>query len=130
MKFYELTYLTTPDLSEENLKNLIEKISSFISEQSGILSKSTKATKKKLGYEIKKKKEAFLVSLDFSLKPENLKSLKDKLNSENQILRHLINNAETPTKEISIKTPRIEKTKEKKVDLKDIDKKIDQILEE
>lgn len=129
MKFYELTYLITPDLSEENLKNLIEKISSFISEQSGILAKSIKPIKKKLGYEIKKKKEAFLVSLDFSLKPKNLKSLKDKLNSENQILRYLIN-TKTPTKETPIKTPRIEKPKEEKVDLKDIDKKIDQILEE
>ena len=37
MKFYELTYLISPDLSEEEIKVLQEKVTSLIQEE-GVLS--------------------------------------------------------------------------------------------
>jgi len=149
MKNYELTYLISPDLPEEELKIFSGKINNFIQEETGILEKTTEPSKKKLGYSIKKKEEAFLVALNFSLNPEKLGSLEKKLKSENQILRYII-----LTKKISKKIlhpkrtslglaskealPKIKKppeappkiTEPKKVELKEIDKKIEEILGE
>ncbi len=128
MRNYQLTYLINPELSEEDLKKITENINSFISGQSGLLDKSTKPEKKQLGYNIEKKKEAFLVRTGFSLKPESLEDLKNHLDSEKNILRYTITKKET-IKEKPLKTRGTKKTKEEKVDLGDIDKKIDQILE-
>lgn len=159
MKNYELTYLISPDLSEEELKIFSEKISNFIQEETGTLEKTTEPSKKKLGYPIKKKEEAFLVALNFSLNPEKLGSLEKKLKSENQILRYIILTKKTPEKTLRPKRqpqaglprtetslglaskealPKIKKppeappkiTEPKKVELKEIDKKIEEILGE
>ncbi|MBZ9577427.1 30S ribosomal protein S6 [Patescibacteria group bacterium] len=149
MKNYELTYLISPDLSEEELKIFSGKISNFIQEETGTLEKTTEPSKKKLGYPIKKKEEAFLVALNFSLNPEKLGSLEKKLKSENQILRYVILTKKTPEKilrprrtSLGLATeetlPKIKKppkvppkiTEPKKVELKEIDKKIEEILGE
>lgn len=151
MKSYELTYLISPDLSEEELKNFSGKISNFIQEDSGILEKTTEPSKKKLGYPIKKKGEAFLVTLSFSLNPEKLENLEKKLKSENQILRYLILTKKTPETVLPKLQPRtvpsqtevsagptvkepnkppVHQPKDEKVELKEIDKKIEEILGE
>lgn len=149
MKLYELTYLISPDLSEEELKNFSGKISNFIQEETGTLEKTTGPSKKKLGYPIKKKEEAFLVALNFSLNPEKLGNLEKKLKAENQILRYIILTKKAPEKTLRPKltslelaskeaSPKIKKlpevppkiTKPKKVELKEIDKKIEEILGE
>jgi small subunit ribosomal protein S6 len=151
MKSYELTYLISPDLSEEDLKNFSGKISNFIQEDSGLLEKTTEPSKKKLGYPIKEKEEAFLIVLSFSLSPEKLESLEKKLKSENQILRYLILTKKTPetllpklqprtipsqtevSAGLAVKEPNkplIHQPKDEKVELKEIDKKIEEILGE
>lgn len=165
MKNYELTYLISPDLSEEELKIFSGKINNFIQEETGILEKTTEPSKKKLGYPIKKKEEAFLVALNFSFQPtadqpkagsaEKLGRLEKKLKSENQILRYIILTKKTPEKTLRLKRqpqagpPRTETslglaskealqppkvapkiTEPKKVELKEIDKKIEEILGE
>jgi len=153
MKNYQLTYLISPDLSEEELKNLSEKIKNFIQEETGTLEKITEPSKRELGYPIKKKGEAFLATLNFSFQPtadqpkagnpEKLGNLENKLKSEKQILRYLILTKKTIRerperiirKEVlpGIKKP-LEVTKKvtppKKVELKEIDKKIEEILGE
>jgi len=147
MKLYELTFLLTPDLSEEERALSQKKIQSFIQEEDGILTDSKNPLKRKLGYPIKKKGEAFLVTLNFNLAPEKLGSLEKKLRSENQILRYLILTkkrpkifpaegkklpfsskilpSETYKDKIIVKPP-----KEKKVELKEIEKKLEEILRE
>ncbi len=128
MRNYQLTYLVNPDLQEEDLTRITEKINSFVSEQSGLLDKSTGPEKRQLGHEVEKKREAFLISTSFSLKPENIEDLKKHLDSEENILRYTLAKKEI-SKEKPARTRGVKKPKEEKVDLGDIDKKIDQILE-
>ena len=144
MKNYELTYLISPDLSEEELKNLSAKINSFIPEEAGVLEKTTEPLRKRLGYPIKRKAGAFSVSLNFSFNPEKLEDLEKKLKSENQILRYIILIKTTakevlPRKKRPLKIPQkitepsepaAHQPKAKKVELKEIDKKIEEILGE
>ncbi len=147
MKLYELTLILTPDLSEEEGKLFQKKIQSFIQEEDGILTDSRNPLKRKLGYPIKKKEEAFLVTLNFNLAPEKLGNLEKKLRSENQILRYLILTKKRPKtspaggKKLPVspkilpfeiyKDKRIVKPpKEKKVELKEIEKKLEEMLGE
>ncbi|MBU2635203.1 30S ribosomal protein S6 [Patescibacteria group bacterium] len=132
MKNYELTYLISSDVFGEELKNLSEKIKSFVQEEEGVIKKTIEPSKTKLGYSIKEKGEAFLVTINFSLSPEKIANLEKKLKAENQILRYMILNKDLPEKILRPKRTRPElKTKEsEKVELKEIDKKIEEILKE
>ena len=134
MKLYELTYLISPELPEEELKSLQEKINSLIQKGAGVLNEIKLPIKKKLAYPIKKQREAFLTDLSFYLEPDKLGSLEKELKSEKKILRYLIlakpklkiaKVRKRPTKII----PKIP-VKEKKVELKEIEKKLEEILRE
>ena len=154
MKTYELTYLISSELSEEEAKELQTKIASLIQEKGGILVEEKALLKKKLAYSVKKQSQAFLAVIIFQLPelpkevkgeeetdslrlpeplPEKLIDLEKKLKSENRILRYLILK-ELPLKKMKVarflKKPEAEKIKkEKKVELEEIDKKLDEILE-
>jgi len=122
MKHYELTYLSSADVSE--------KVSGFIKEESGILDKTLKPVQKEKG---------LLTVLSFHLSPEKLENLEKKLKAESQIIRYLLLvkkvAKEAPLKERGVfplkrKTNTGLKSESKKVDLKEIDQKIEEILKE
>jgi len=138
MKLYELTYLISPELSEEELKNIQEKISSLIQKEGGVLNEINFPNKKGLFFPIKKQKEAIFADLNFYLEAEKLGNLEKELKSEKKILRYLIlakPQTKTPItfrkKMIGGKptTPR-KKVAGRKVELKDIEKKLEEILRE
>ncbi len=135
MRNYELTYLIPSDLTEKDLKEITERIKNFIQEDNGVLTKTRGFEKRKLGYPINKKREGFLGSLDFSLNPEKLKNFAEKLKAENRILRHIISTKKV-LKEMPIKKtieqnkPLARRPKDRKAELKEIDKKIEEILRE
>ena len=60
MKLYEINYLISPDLSEEEATSLQEKINSWIQEEKGALNEVNKPVKKILVYPIKKCGQAYL----------------------------------------------------------------------
>lgn len=130
MRLYELTYLLSPDLSGEELKSSEEEISTLIQKEGGFLNEVNFAVKKKLVFPIKKKREAFLINLNFHLPPEKLEILEKKLKSEKKILRYLILSKKLPKKisEILVKKPK--KIVKPKVELKEIEKKLEEILGE
>jgi len=133
MKYYELNYLISPEISEEEVRAFQEKTAALIKEEGGILIEgSNLLSKKKLAYPIKKKGEAYLATLNFQLNPEKLPNLEKKIKLDLQILRYLIL-TKSPEKRISVL--REEKVKpvsvsEKKVELKEIEKKLEEILNE
>jgi len=138
MKLYELTYLIRPDIDEKELETLSEKIKSFIKEKGGVLGKETSAIKKKLGSQIRKKSLAYLKNLDFQLEPERIKEVKKEIESEKNVLRFIFLNKIVPKAKpliktfsnITLKQPLTQKEKpKKKVELKEIEKKLEEILE-
>jgi small subunit ribosomal protein S6 len=129
MKYYELTYLISPDLSEPEVKNIQEKVNSLIQTREGFLDSSTPPERIDLSYPIKKKTQAYLTSLSFHLKVEKINDLEKEIKSEGNILRFLIcvrkklKAVEAPRR-APIKKPE----KEKKAELKDIEQKLEEIL--
>lgn len=128
-KYYEITYIAVPTLNEKEIEALQNKVKSFIQEMEGKIENELSPIKTKLGYPIKKFSEGFLVSIEFSLLPEKIDLLDKKIKETPEILRHLIINKKKPslkpakTKETKIKKP-------KKVELKDLEEKLKEILEE
>jgi ribosomal protein S6 len=130
VRFYELTYLASPILEEKELENLAQEIKDFIIKEGGEIKSELSPTKIKLGYPIKDFKEAFLVSLEINYLPERIEALDKKIKEENRILRHLI----CQKKKRLIKMPELAKKekikKPKKVELKELDKKLEELLKE
>jgi small subunit ribosomal protein S6 len=127
MKNYELAYLANPDLSEEEVDSLSKKITDFVVSEGGSVIKVHKPEKRRLGYEIDKKKEGFLVSIEVSLEANKAIVLKKMVGEEKSILRDLL--VIKPEEKIyPEETPELKEVKTKKADLENIDEKIDEIL--
>ena len=122
MRHYELTYLISPELSEEEIKGFQEKIISLIQGVGGALGEVKEPMRKKMVY---------FATLNFYLDPEKLGSLEKGLKSESQVLRYIILTKKVPKKvpEIATKPKKIVKP-EAKVELKEIEKKLEEILGE
>lgn len=136
MQLYELTYLISPELKEGDAEKVLSKIESLLQKEEGVLIDNKKQGTVKLGYEIKNQKRAHLAVLKFQMSPEKRKSFQEKIKEIPEILRFLTLTLEPVgvKKEIpkDVKKPaKLAKVpKEKKVELKEIEKKIEEILGE
>ena len=120
MKRYELTFLMVPQVSKEETEEICEKISRFISEEGGSVEETRVPIKKSSpGLSLHKKADVFVGTVFFILSPEKTETLKQFLIQEKKIMRHMI--VVKKIKEYSVKRP-------PKAELKEIDKKIDEIL--
>jgi len=130
MKLYELTYLISPELSESELNSLNEKITSLIQKGGGVLNEAGLPIKKELANQIEKKTEAFLARSTFYLEPTGLEDLEKELKTEKKILRYLILAKKLPRKAAMAPIKKLRKiVKPKpKVELKEIEKKLEEIL--
>ncbi|MDP2664306.1 MAG: 30S ribosomal protein S6 [bacterium] len=135
MKNYELTYLITPLFSEEEAVAFQDKMTSFIQGEGGILTEGGILVRRRLAYPIKKQQQAYLASLTFQVNPEKIASLEKKLKAEKEILRYILI-IKSPARKmlqrirrpvsvpgITSGTKEFVPSKEKKVELKEIEKK-------
>jgi ribosomal protein S6 len=119
MKLYELNYVVSPELSAEQQKNLSEKVVVLLETQP-----------------IQQSSSGFLNSLDFYSNPEKIKNIETNLKAEPGIKRLMIVKKSLPKLKarISRRTPLAKKPEKKtdkpKVELKEIEKKLDEILKE
>ncbi len=128
MRYYELAYLISPDLSEEDAKKLHQELISLIQEKGGLLDLLKDPEKINLSYPIQKREQAYLASIVFYLKPEEIQNFDKKLKSNSEILRFLLFIRKKPkTPETKKEKPKV-KQPQKKAELKDIDKKLEEIL--
>lgn len=145
MRIYEINYTASGSSSEEELKSISSKISGFISENGGKTEKTAEPVKKFLGFQIGKEKNIFFTSIIFSIPEENLAAFEKSVKGETSILRYnilkrdkvesdsgkeFIRRRRKPTESLDQITEKEEHTKPKKVELKEIDEKIEEILSE
>ncbi len=132
-KTYELTYLITPSLTQEDATAFHEKIKSIIKKDCQE-DKEQFPKKIALAYQIEEVDEAYLACIDFQTTSDKINDLQKNLKKEKSIIRFLL--VEKPKEKIII--PR-ERTKDKpvqkkrslkpeKTKLQELDKKIDEIL--
>jgi ribosomal protein S6 len=152
MKNYEVIATINSDLSDDELTSAISKIKDLITSENGEITKLLDPIKKSLGYKIKGRKESFVVSFNISLSPEKVISLNEKMKKETSILRSMIveikkrkaiKEARTPKGKKGLSRPSDDndsfeletnklkvKPETQKVEMKEIDQKIEEILNE
>ncbi len=125
MKYYELTYIFSPTLTEEQATSFHEKVGETIKESDGTPIEMKPVVKRALAYEIEKCLDAYLGVILFKI--DELSALEKKLKEEKDILRHLLIRKEESQKVAKPArrpaTPRVDKS-----NLEDLDKKIEEIL--
>lgn len=100
VKIYELGYHVLPTVAEENVAEEVGKIHSFISENDGNIISEGMPTKHQLSYEIKKRIETKYVKFNkayfgwvkFEITPALVGKIKEKMTSDENILRFIIIN--------------------------------------
>lgn len=152
MKSYELTYIISSEITSEEAEVIAKDISSFIQSKEGVIIKSEKPVPKTLSFPIKKMGSGYFANIEFQAEPERIKEIQENLRKDEKILRHMINikkpakiqkerrakkePAFTISQPEKIETKQetsaepVEKRPEKKVELEEIDKKLDEILGE
>ena len=119
MKLYELTYLPLPGISEDEQKTLSERVISAL--------ETTPVSNHSNG---------FLTTMDFNVEPEKIKEIEERLKQEKQIQRYLILQKKLVRFKARVLrraefSKKIEKeTSKPKIELKEIEKKLDEILKD
>ena len=138
---YELVCILHPQLDEDDLENTKREIEETINKIGGTIS-FKESEKRELAYPINKQGQGIFLSGQVSILAENVANLSKELKLNKQILRHLINQVARvkaefkrkikPKKIIKKQIKKIEEKKEKetKVKLEEIDKRLDEIIEE
>lgn len=136
---YELTYLMSPLLSEEEALACANKISSLVEGAKGAIKFAEVPKKIKLAFLVKKEKFAYFGWIDFLAQADCMPFLQKGLKEENRLLRTMI--VEKEAKEIQMRPlvkirteeePKAGEEKEtgaeEKLDLEALDKKLEEIL--
>jgi len=147
---YELLYIVSNKYTEDELKPIIESVNKIIKEKGGDITYKEEWGKKKLSYPIKHFNYGYYSLAEFNVEAGQVEKIDKELRMSSEILRHTIVTKIVKTEE-EIKAEKVkakaiakkaikEKRKEKeeplkkeehkaKVDLKDLDEKLDKILD-
>ena len=87
---YELVVIISPEVMEEAVDGVMDRISQFITESGGSVSTVERWGKKKLAYPIKHFTEGNYVLARFKLKPELGKELEASLQLSEEVFRYLL----------------------------------------
>ncbi len=141
-KNYEIAYLISPALTEEEALNYANECNSAIEEAKGMIRHAEAPKIHQLAYPVKKEINAYFGWTTFSLSPEHVLKLEKKVKSMEKILRHVIviedtekpkgipymmrGGARRPVSQAPDASA--DQQEEPKLDLEALDKKLDEIL--
>jgi small subunit ribosomal protein S6 len=90
MPNYELVLIITPEVADEEVPNVITKLSELIKKIGGSVDEVNQWGRKKLAYPIKRCAEGNYVLAKLKLKPASTKELDANLRLSGEVLRHLL----------------------------------------
>jgi len=90
MRDYEVVFIVNPDLDETAFKELTERVSSWITDAGGTVSKVDFWGKRTLAYPIRKKHEGQYVLIESNMAPSFCVSLERNLRLAEPVMRFLI----------------------------------------
>jgi small subunit ribosomal protein S6 len=90
MRDYELVAIISPEVDEEGLTKIVDKVSQSINSRGGTVEEIKKWGKRKLAYPIRKFMEADYILARFKLIPKSVKELEGEISSSEDILRYLV----------------------------------------
>ena len=90
MRDYELVFIVSPEVPDENVGTIIERVSDFITSRGGTVTKVDPWGRRKLAYPIDGHREGNYVLLQFRLDPRLTGELDTSLRISEDIIRHLL----------------------------------------
>lgn len=144
-KKYEIAYLLSPSLTDEEALTNAGTITSIIEDTKGVTRRVEEPKKRKLAYAIKKNSYAYFGGTTFTMLPEQVILFNKKLSSQPHILRYLVVEEEVEARPPILRTlthptssnvqksrapipQETQKNLEERLDLEALDKKLEEIL--
>jgi len=90
MANYELVFIVSPEVADDEMANAISKVSDLIGRIGGVVGEVSQWGRKKLTYPVKRFTEGNYVLAKVELKPASVKELEANLRMSGDILRHLL----------------------------------------
>jgi small subunit ribosomal protein S6 len=90
---YEILVIFDPTLTEEQILEEVEKLKALVAEHKSEVSKVDVWGKRKLAYQIKKKREGFYVQMNFALESGGgalIEEINRRLRIAENVLRHMV----------------------------------------
>ncbi len=90
MNKYELALLVSPELDEENLTQLVDKATQWITDGAGQVVKVENWGKRRLAYPIRKHRDGIYIFVQVEMEPKGVAEVERNLNLAEPVLRHLV----------------------------------------
>ena len=90
MRKYEIIFIAQPDLDEENLNSVVEKIKGWIADGKGEVVSVDNWGKKRLAYWIRKQRDGQYVLITANMEPAAVKNLSQNMRFVESIMRSMI----------------------------------------
>ena len=90
MRDYELVYIVSPEVAEENLNRVVEKVNQFIAARGGQVDNVNSWGKRRLAYPIGPHREGIYYLTYFKLNPARAQDLENSLHTTEEVIRHLV----------------------------------------
>jgi small subunit ribosomal protein S6 len=94
LREYELMYLLSPELPEDEMTAATERVSSLITNRGGEITKVDTWGRRRLAYPIRRHMDGYYTILRFNFEPGQTVELDRNLRLTEQVLRHIIVHAE------------------------------------
>ncbi len=94
MHQYEIIYIVHPEMDEAPLAELNERVSGWITENGGKITKAQPWGKKQLAYPIRKKSEGNYIYIEAEMEPKACITLERNFNLLEPVMRFLITRVE------------------------------------
>ena len=146
MKTYELTYIIAPDITPEEAEAKGKEIESLLQSEEGVIVRQTNPVAKTLSYQINGRASGFLGVIEFQLEPGHLDKIEKNIQKDEKIIRRIIlikkpakmkkirriKNDFAPAFRAEEPKPedKPEDRQKEKVELKDIEERLNEILGE
>ena len=109
MRDYELVIVVDPEVGDDGLPAIVERVNNFIQERGGSINNVDQWGKRRLAYPIKRHNEGYYVITHFSFDPQVIRALEGSLDLAEDLLRHLVTRIE------EVKAPKVKAAKLKEV---------------
>jgi small subunit ribosomal protein S6 len=90
MRSYEVVFIVHPDLEETAFKEIVDRVTGWITEDGGTVSKVDVWGKRELAYPIRKKSEGQYVLLETEMVPDFCVELERNMRLTEPIMRFLV----------------------------------------
>jgi small subunit ribosomal protein S6 len=87
---YELIYIVSPEVSDEELSQVIERMSQSVNSAGGNVVEVKQWGRKRMAYPIRRFSEGNYVFNKIELEPVKVKDIEANLRLSNEVLRHLM----------------------------------------